>query len=341
MDIARAALVACVPVVATHSLPAVYALSFLMATAGVLFDPARLAILPEIVPPKRLLRANSLLSTGENLTEILGWASAGLLLASLSTTVAFQLDAVTFGVSAVALGLMRYREPDHGTRGHTARSFGRELREGFGLLLSDRRLRENTVMIVVCTAGLGAVYPLTFFFALHVLDGGAGTFSALEAVVGAGFFIGSLALVALAPQVHKGRAMIGGLAVMGACIAVFAVSWSVWSAAVPLAIFGIANAVVLIAVDTYLQEIVPHSIRGRVLAMRFTITKGMYAFSDAPGGRPGGRLTGPRPPHRRRGGPQPLVAHRPDPPNSTRLLRGEETRPVRPRPDDHTGRRRG
>ena len=147
------------------------------------------------------------------------------------------------------------------------------------MLRGDRRLLANTLMIVVCTAGLGAVYPLTFFFAVKVLGGGAGVFGALEAIVGAGFFLGSLALVALAPRVRKGRVMIGGLAVMGGCIALVATTWSIWSAAVPLALFGIANAFVLIAVDTYLQEIVPHGIRGRVLGTRFTITQGMYALS--------------------------------------------------------------
>jgi MFS family permease len=279
MDILRAALMLSVPFVAAQSLPAVYVLSFATATAGVFFDPARLAIIPEIVPPSRLLRANSLISTGENLTEILGWAAAGLLIASLSTAVAFELDAATFLVSAVALGLMRYSAPARAAVQRTGRAFGHELREGFRLLRGDSRLLANTVMIVVCTAGLGAVYPLTFFFAVNVLDGGPGEFGALEAIVGAGFFVGSLVLVAFAPRVHKGRLMIGGLAVMGACVALVATTWSFWSAAVPLALFGIANAIVLIAVDTYLQEIVPQGIRGRVLGTRFTITQGMYAVS--------------------------------------------------------------
>lgn len=279
MDVLRAALMLAVPLVASRSLPAVYVLSFATATAGVFFDPARLAIIPEIVPSGRLLRANSLISTGENLTEILGWAAAGILIASLSTSVAFQLDAATFAVSAAALALMRYRAPVQTAVERTGRAFAHELKEGFRLLRSDSRLLANTVMIVVCTAGLGAVYPLTFFFAVNVLDGGPGEFGALEAIVGAGFFAGSLALVAFAPRVHKGRVMIGGLAVMGACVALVATTWSFWSAAVPLAVFGVANAIVLIAVDTYLQEIVPQGIRGRVLGTRFTITQGMYAAS--------------------------------------------------------------
>ena len=93
VDLIRAALVLTVPLLATRSLPAVYLLAFVIATAGVFFDPAKLSILPEIVPPGRLLRANSLMSTAENLTEIVGWAFAGLLLAAVSTSAAFELDA--------------------------------------------------------------------------------------------------------------------------------------------------------------------------------------------------------------------------------------------------------
>ena len=284
VDLVRAVLVLAVPLVATRSMPAVFALSFAIATGGVFFEPAKLAMLPEIVAPGRLLRANSLFATSENLTEILGWAFAGVLLASVSTSVAFRLDALTFGVSAAALLAMRYRAPVRTAAEHAARAFWSELREGFRFLARDRGLRANTIMILVCVAGLGAAYPLTFFFAVKVLGGGAGAFGALEATVGAGFFIGSLALVALASRVRKGRVMIAGLAVMGLCLALVATTGSVVGAAVPLAIFGIANAVVLIAVDTYLQQVVPNGMRGRILGTRFTLTQGTYAVSVLVGG---------------------------------------------------------
>jgi MFS family permease len=284
VDLLRAALVLLVPLVATRSLPAVYVLSFAMATAGVFFEPAKLAILPEIVMPGRLLRANSLFSTSENLTEILGWSLAGLLLASVSTSVAFQLDAVTFAVSAVALLLMRYRAPVRAAAKNTARAFWGELRDGFRFVGRDRGLRANTVMIVICCAGLGAVYPLTFLFAVRVLEGGPGTFGALEAAVSAGFLAGSLTMVALAARVHKGRVMITGLAVMGACLALVATTESIWVAAVPFAVFGVANAIVLIAVDTYLQQAVQDGMRGRVLGTRLTLTQGTLAVSVLVGG---------------------------------------------------------
>jgi MFS family permease len=284
MDVLRAVLVLTVPYLAARSLPSVYVLAFVIASLGVFFDPAKLAIVPEIVPGDRLMRANSLLSTGENLTEILGWAFAGFLLAAVSTSAAFRLDSVTFAVSAVALALMRYRAPVRDVAEKAAGAFWREFKEGLSFLRRDRGLRANTAMIVVCVAGLGAAYPLTFLFAVNVLDGGTRAFGALEAIVGAGFLAGSLALVALATRVRKGRIMIGGLLVMGACLALVAVTGSVWVAAVPFALFGVANALVLIAVDTFLQQMVPDGMRGRVLGTRFTLTQGTYALSVLVGG---------------------------------------------------------
>jgi MFS family permease len=284
VDVVRAVLVVAVPFIATRSLAAVFVLSFAIATAGVFFEPAKLAMLPEIVTPGRLLRANSLFSTSENLTEVLGWAFAGLLLASVSTSAAFQLDAATFAISAAALLLMRYRAPARATAERTAHAFWRELREGFRYLADDRGLRANTTMIIVCVAGLGAMYPLTFFFAVNVLVGGTRAFGALEAVYGAGLLVGSLALTALATRVRKGPVMIGGLLVMGACLALVSATGSVWVAAVPYVICGVANAMVLITVDTYLQQVVPAGMRGRVLGTRFTLTQGTYALSILVGG---------------------------------------------------------
>jgi DHA3 family macrolide efflux protein-like MFS transporter len=98
-DVIRAGLVLLVPFAAVWSLPAVYVLSFLMASAAVFFDPCKLAILPDLVTRDRLMRANSLLAIGENLTEVVGYALAGFLLAYVSTDAAFRIDSLTFAAS--------------------------------------------------------------------------------------------------------------------------------------------------------------------------------------------------------------------------------------------------
>ncbi|HET6493830.1 MAG TPA: MFS transporter [Thermoleophilia bacterium] len=277
-DVLRAGLIALVPIAASWSLPAVYLLSFLMATVSVFFEPTKLTILPEIVAPDRLLRANSLLTTGDNLTEVLGYGLAGAILAALPIATAFRIDAATFLVSALALMLMRYQAPARAAQ-RAARSFGRELREGMDYLRHHRGMLANTVMVLGAAAGLGASYPLTFFLAVDVLDGGVKAFGIFEAAIGVGFLLGSITVALVATRLRKGLAMTMGLAIMGAALVTLAVAPTVWLATLPFLIVGLANSVVLIAVDTYVQMVVPKELLGRVWGARFALTQGAYAVS--------------------------------------------------------------
>jgi MFS transporter, DHA3 family, macrolide efflux protein len=278
-DLVRAGLVLAVPFVATRSTAAVYVLAFLIATAAVVFDPAKLALLPDIVADQRLLRANSLLATGENITEIVGYAAAGVMLAYVATTDAFRIDSATFVVSAVALIAMRYAAPAAQAAEKAASSVRGEVREGLAYLRGHRGLLMNTVMVCASVAGMGATFPLSFMLAVRVLDGGTQAFGLFGAATGIGYLVGSLALATLATSVRKGWAMIIGITLMGASLAGVALCHTVWQACIPFAVFGLANAVALIAVDTYLQQAVPEALRGRVFGVRFTLTQGTYALS--------------------------------------------------------------
>ena len=139
-------------------------------------------------------------------------------------------------------------------------------------------------MVVASVAGLGASYPLTFFFAVRLLHGGPQAFGLFEASIGVGYLIGSAVLAALATRVRLGYAITLGLTMMGISLMIVAVTGAVWQACGPFALLGLANAAALIAVDTYLQRVVPERLRGRVLGTRFTFTQGVYALSVLVGG---------------------------------------------------------
>ncbi len=165
-----------------------------------------------------------------------------------------------------------------------ATSFWRELREGLTFIRRHRGLMVNTIMIVASMAGIGASYPLTFFLAIKVLDGGTKAFGVFEAVLAVGYLAGSVALATVATRVRKGYAMTIGLIAMGLCLAIVALAGGVWQACIPFAVLGIANSFALIAVDTYLQEAVPQELSGRVFGVRFTLAQGTYAVSVLVGG---------------------------------------------------------
>jgi len=294
-DAARAGLLLCVPLVAGRWLPAVFALAFLTASVGVFFDPCKLALLPDIVASNRLLRANSLLATAETITEVVGYAAAGLLLASINLDTAFRIDAVSFVVSAYALLFMAYRPTVRAAAHAAARTVGHEIREGLGFLRHHIGLRANTLFVLVAALGGGASYPLTFLLAVRVLRGGARSFGIMEAAIALGYLVGAVAMGALGNRVRKGLAITIGLAVMGAALALVSTVNSLAVAVVPFALLGVANAAFLISVDTYFQQSVPEHLRGRVWGVRFTLTQGTYALSVLAGAALAGTSIGVRP----------------------------------------------
>ena len=286
VDLVRAALVLAVPFVAPHSLAAVYGLAFVIASASVFFEPCLLAFVPEIVPEDKLMRANSVLSTGDNLTEILGYLVAGAVIFSLSIRTVLVIDAGTFFVSAAALALMgagrmrvgrRATEHENGTGPAARPHIGHEIAEGLRYLAGHPGLRANTLLTIAVIAGVGASYPLSFLLAVEQF-GGAWSFTLMEAAIAVGYLAGSIGLVIVARRVRKGLVITTSMTLVGAGFALIASLTSLPAVLVVFALTGVANAVLLIAIDTYLQETIPAGLRGRVLGTRFTITQGVYAL---------------------------------------------------------------
>ena len=288
-DLVRAGLVAAVPFVAARSLPGVFALSFVMASVAVFFDPCKLALLPDIVTGQQLIRANSLLAMGETLTEVVGYSAAGFIAYYFSTRVAFFSDAMSFLVSAVALLAMVYTPPSRAAAAResvqrSTRSMGQEMREGLAYLRLHAGLRANTILVIAAALGLGAAYPLTFLLAVRVLGGGARSFGMMEAAIGLGYLIGSAIIGGLGERVRKGYAMTVGLVLMGNTLVVIGTLGHLWAVLPLFAILGAANAAALISIDTFVQQTVPEELRGRVWGTRFALTQGFTTLSILVGG---------------------------------------------------------
>jgi MFS family permease len=284
-DIARGGLVLAVPFMAERSTSGVFVLAFLTACATVFFDPGLMALLPDIVPDRELLRANSVLAASAHITEIVGYSAAGFIVFYLATRTAFRVDAATFGISAVTLLAMTLkRSPEAGgsggatgAAGDRRSSFWREIREGITYLRRHAGLRANTALTVAAAAGVGAFYPLTFLLAVEQFRG-TRAFGFMEAAVAVGYLSGSVVMGALAKRVPKGLAITVGLMVMGACCTL---PWAIHAlplVLVDFVVLGCADAAVLISIDTYVQTIVPEKLRGRVWGARFTLTQGVYAL---------------------------------------------------------------
>src|SRR5438105_4395833 len=75
-DIARALLTVTIPFLAVNWLPGVFIAVALVATASTFFNPAKQALIPNLVPPKLLVKANGLVVSSERAMELLGYSVA-------------------------------------------------------------------------------------------------------------------------------------------------------------------------------------------------------------------------------------------------------------------------
>ncbi|HEX6506144.1 MAG TPA: MFS transporter, partial [Chloroflexota bacterium] len=81
-DMARAVLMVTIPFVAVRWLPGAFIAIVLAATASTFFNPAKQAILPNLVPARHLVKANTLVTSSERVMELLGYSLAGIIAAA-------------------------------------------------------------------------------------------------------------------------------------------------------------------------------------------------------------------------------------------------------------------
>jgi DHA3 family macrolide efflux protein-like MFS transporter len=300
-DLLRAAAVLLIPVAVLVNVWLAYPLVFAVTAISIFFRPARVAILPQIVREDDLLPANSALWVGETLADVVGYPLAGLFVVFLADAlpVAFWLDAATYVGSAVLLGSMSVpksrgrpwasRESGGSVPGPEGvrRSAIDDLKVGWRFLRQEQALLANTLQGSAGQFAIGIVTALAPVYAAEVLAGeidGRAAYAFLETAIGVGNLAGGFVLGLVAARVPRGRLVILGYSVFGACIAILGLV-----SALPLAIglmagVGVANMVFVIPSQTMFQERTPPELIGRVIGFRFALVFGSMTMAMGLGG---------------------------------------------------------
>ncbi|MGH9173461.1 MAG: MFS transporter, partial [Vicinamibacterales bacterium] len=91
------------------SITLIYALTLLTATVSVFDDPARAALIPNLVPRHHLAQALTLNILVRNVAAVAGPAAGGLAIATVGLSATYWLDAASFAAVIGALLAMRLR----------------------------------------------------------------------------------------------------------------------------------------------------------------------------------------------------------------------------------------
>jgi Na+/melibiose symporter-like transporter len=282
-DIGRALLVGLVPLLWALGylrIEYLYIIEFLAGVLTVFFDVSYQSFLPALVTREHLVDGNSKLEISRSSAQIAGPGLAGLLIQVAGAPIAMALDAVSFLVSAVFLGLIRTPEPMPDQPAQR-RSIWHEIGEGLGVVFGNRLLRSiagctGTFNLFSSMAGAVFVLYLTQNLALQ-----PAVLGIIFAAGAPGALVGALLSTRVTQRFGLGRTIavstgIGGLA--GFLLPLAEASWArPLAVLVPMLVISqfvpvLTNVIYNINQVSLRQAITPDRLLGRMNAsMRFLV----------------------------------------------------------------------
>ena len=249
-----------------------WTIAFASATVLAFDNPARQALIPDLVPRDDLMSAISLNSVSFTGAQLVGPALAGLILAAFGRdllkagALVFLVNAVSYLAVLVPLFFIR---PRHDASGEPddRRSGGNALVDGL------RYVRSQPVLVLlIATVAVTSIFGRSFtlllpIFARDVLDVGGEGLGWLNAAAGLGTIAAGLALAAFAHDLSRRALVVGGIVALTASIYGFALSGSYALSLLLLALSGAAGTAMAASVATQIQSTVPGQLRGRVMSL--------------------------------------------------------------------------
>ena len=199
-NVFRAVLIGIIPCAVstdTFTVNLLYVLVLFDAVAMATFSPALTSSVPLIVPRAQFTAANALIQSTTSLGIIFGPAVSGIGIALFGSQEVLCLNAVTYFVAALCLGLVRLgtMQPSAGPK-RTGGSAWHDLKEGLAFVVTKQRV----ILLLILTAGcygFGASALTTLFpvFAKKLLGLGPVEVGYLWSALGVGLLVMSIVLL--------------------------------------------------------------------------------------------------------------------------------------------------
>lgn len=258
------------------------AFAALVGTGTAMFTPATLAGVPSLVDKARVPAATSLYGAIADLGFTAGPALAAALLTFTGAQEILLLNGVTFAMSAVVLTRMPLgggSDPQTRARGRVLASLLRETREGLGVV---RRMRGIRVVIAGSAAALffGGLFNVAeLLFATEELGSSDAGYSALVAVFGLGFIVGSLAGSKGGSPYLLRKRFLQGVVLMGLGFLLSGLAPTFGLALLTFTLAGFGNGLLLVHERVIVQETVPDRLLGRAFGVKDALAS--WAFGSA------------------------------------------------------------
>lgn len=270
-DLIRSFCIAALPFVARWpSMAPTHALIFLLFAIACFFLPARLALMPTLVPAETLVAANSLMTTSGMIAATTSMLLGGLLVEQVGVPASCGIAAVAYVASAACIVALRHRAPTPLTPSLSPAALWREIREGFRYCLAHPSAMFVLRVLFCLMVASGAIFVVATVMVQQALGSMTRDLGVFSVTLGTGLFLGTVGYGRWGSRWDRPRLILGCLVVGGACLGAFA--WGVgvqrsWMAGwLTTALLGMCVAPIGTAVNTMIHELVQERLQGRVFS---------------------------------------------------------------------------
>lgn len=232
------------------------------AGAGVQ-SPAVGALLPQLVPQKKLMRVGGINSSLQSLILLISPAAGGALLTLFSLEYAFFVDVVTAAVAITLMLFLKVPDPPR-TAEHTARGYFEDLKDGLSYTTGHPLVRG---MLLYYTFFMFLIVPAAFLTPLYVtrrFGDEVWRLTANEMAFSLGSVVGGLAVAAWGGFKNRIHTIMLSCIAFGVLSVALGLAGTFWLYLVIMAVTGLFIPAFNTAGTVLLQEKVEPEMHGRV-----------------------------------------------------------------------------
>ncbi|AHM58281.1 arabinose efflux permease family protein [Flammeovirgaceae bacterium 311] len=259
--------------------------SVLISATKAFFNPAVIAAIPDIVPPKKVAAANSSMQVLVQISALLGQGVGGVLFRILGAPLLFLLDGISYlfsGILEMFIKIPRVVGQKDANAKRSLKAFKEDTISGLKAILDNKGLKATFIIFALLNFFVAPVYVILPFYVEDVLMATTDWYGYIAGVFGLGSVIGYLIVGILKVE---GKARKNAIIFSFVCSSVLFLALSsisvLWIALVSFGLIGVLNGFIQINVLTLIQLSIKSEMRGRILGNLMTLTSGVVPLSLA------------------------------------------------------------
>lgn len=248
----------------------VFLIGFCLSLTTAFFNPAMLAIIPEIVEKENLTKANGMSQMVGGISTVAGPLLGAIAVNMLGLTWVFLANSISYFIAAFLACFikinMSFRNSDEKT------NIWKEMCEGIRFVKNQKNITLVLIVIALAHFFIGSLTVSLPFLAKGLEGKGVNKLGYLEMMLGVGLFAGSVFMSIKKKSSENVRTLISFMMVVGLCFIVISISQytriqTVYIYMLVMMIIGACIALASVFWQSLLQNYTPGYMTGRVFSI--------------------------------------------------------------------------